>query len=251
MYLLNEALYSKKKYTFSHNNKHLLIILIICISNLNLISTNTKIELTKKELTNEEQFHFFNLLDQSQSKSKSQSNNNNKYTTYTINTINTNISNNSFLKPRFIQNEHNFTILKNNNPQNNKKISSNILIGLNNFKNSQYVGTIAIGTPPQKIEVIFDTGSSNFWITSKLCTDESCKKHTSYDHSLTKTYKDVGTHVEVEFGSGKVEGVFSKDTVYFGQIKIKDQEFGEIEREYGAIFSKLKFSGKILKILKI
>jgi len=114
---------------------------------------------------------------------------------------------------------------------------------LNNFKNSQYIGTLEIGTPPQIVDVIFDTGSSNFWITSCKCMDKACLKHKTYDSKKSKTHKKIGTHVEVEFGSGKVKGIFSKDTIKFGPLQVKNQQFGEILQEKGEIFKKLKFSG--------
>jgi hypothetical protein len=126
----------------------------------------------------------------------------------------------------------------------------NFLVYLTNYKNSQYVGTIAVGTPPQMIDVIFDTGSSNFWITSKDCTDPGCLIQKSFNPRESSTNKKIGTRVEVEFGSGKVEGVFCRDTVHFGPLKIPNQEFGEIMREEGEIFTKLKFSGNCLIIIR-
>lgn len=35
-------------------------------------------------------------------------------------------------------------------------------IKLKNYANTQYVGTVGIGNPPQYLDVIFDTGSANF-----------------------------------------------------------------------------------------
>ena len=37
---------------------------------------------------------------------------------------------------------------------------------VDNF-NTSYMGEIYVGTPPQKIRALFDTGSSNCWIFSE------------------------------------------------------------------------------------
>ena len=119
----------------------------------------------------------------------------------------------------------------------------NILMQLTNFKNSQYIGKLLVGNPPQLIDMIFDTGSSNFWITSSKCRDQPCLIQKSYNSNKSITYQKIGKRVEVEFGSGKVKGTFSEDTIRIGPLMIKNQQFGEILHENGAIFSKLKFSG--------
>lgn len=122
---------------------------------------------------------------------------------------------------------------------------SSVLLPLTNYKNTQYTGRISIGNPPQTIDVIFDTGSSNFWITSSLCKTSSCKLHKAYSHNQSSTSKLINdSRCEVEFGSGTIIGSFTEDTVRINNdIEIKSQAFGEIEEEKGDIFYKVKFSG--------
>lgn len=148
-----------------------------------------------------------------------------------------NLSTKSFLKPkatfpRFIESANS-----------TEKKLSNLLIKLTNFKDSQYVGYITIGSPPQMIPIIFDSGSSNFWVTSNKCTDPGCKMHASFNDVLSSTFSKLNNRVEVEFGSGIIEGSFGKDTVAVGPLVSENQEFGEIENEVGEIFTKLNFAG--------
>ena len=193
-----------------------LIIFLILFSS---VYTNLKIELRHEPKTENEQEEFFNLLETMQNSLKEKKN---------------------FLKPKI---KYQPRFISNEDLSDRKKLQT-ILLYLTNFKNSQYIGTISIGTPPQEIEVIFDTGSSNFWITSKNCLDTACLLHKSYNGQVSSTHKKIGTRVEVEFGSGKIEGVFAQDLVRVSSLVIEDQEFGEIEKEEGEIFNKLKFSGK-------
>lgn len=120
-------------------------------------------------------------------------------------------------------------------------------LNLKNYKNTQYTANIAIGTPPQEIPVILDTGSGNVWVNSALCESDYCKKNEHFfDRKLSSTFqKEKDLTLEIEFASGKVSGEFNKDTFYLGDIKIEHQRFGEIIKEEGDVFNDTKFGGII------
>ncbi len=117
------------------------------------------------------------------------------------------------------------------------------IIPLKNYKNTQYVGTIEIGNPPQEIPVIFDTGSGNLWVTSTLCKAFSCSSHVSYSRARSQKFKKIGLGVQVTFGTGKVSGEINQDQFTLGNLVVPNQKFGEILDEDGDVFSAGKFSG--------
>ena len=127
--------------------------------------------------------------------------------------------------------------------QKTQKTQKEVHLTLANIKNTQYIGKIGVGTPPQFINVIFDTGSTNLWVTSAKCLSKYCLNHESYNDSLSSTHQSLDIDLEVEFGTGIVKGVMSQDIISIGNIQIQNQIFAEIRNENGEVFKETKFSG--------
>lgn len=72
-------------------------------------------------------------------------------------------------------------------------------VNLQNYYNYNYVGTIKVGNPPQVFNTIFDSGSTNFWVFSKLCEGERLYSGTNnaYDPDRSSTYKPTNLACEV------------------------------------------------------
>jgi len=117
-------------------------------------------------------------------------------------------------------------------------------IVINDYMNSQYYGTISLGTPAQDFEVIFDTGSSDLWVCSSLC-GTSCGRHAKYNSKKSVTYIANGTSFDILYGSGPVSGFESVDKLTVGGLVVKDQVFAEVTDASGltAAFNVDKFDG--------
>jgi len=124
------------------------------------------------------------------------------------------------------------------------KIGGDGSIVINDYENSQYFGAITLGTPEQKFQVIFDTGSSDLWVASSQC-DDSCGRHSKYDASKSSTYIKNGTVFDIEYGSGPVSGYESADVMNMGGLVVKDQIFAEVTDAsgLGAAYKLGKFDG--------
>ena len=117
------------------------------------------------------------------------------------------------------------------------------LVPLTNYMDAQYFGEITLGTPPQKFNVIFDTGSANLWVPSSNCRSLACFNHSKYYSDKSSTYKKNGTEFAIRYGSGSVSGIISQDTLTVGNLAIKEQLFGETLKEPGLTFAFGKFDG--------
>ncbi|KAI7906915.1 aspartic peptidase domain-containing protein [Cokeromyces recurvatus] len=103
-----------------------------------------------------------------------------------------------------------------------------------------YYGEISVGTPPQKFNVVFDTGSADLWIVSTQCKSDICKNHGKFDYDASETYntlEDDDSSIHIFYGTGNMHGHLGEDTVRLcnNQIIIKNQVIADavtISREF-------------------
>ncbi|KAI9486452.1 MAG: aspartic peptidase domain-containing protein [Benjaminiella poitrasii] len=111
-----------------------------------------------------------------------------------------------------------------------------------------YYGEISVGTPSQKFNVVFDTGSADLWIVSSQCKSDICKNHKKFNYHASNTYNKIGSkeddtntsengNINIYYGTGSMNGHLGEDIVSLsdGRITIKNQVIADavtISREF-------------------
>jgi len=115
-------------------------------------------------------------------------------------------------------------------------------VSLTDVQDSEYFGEVLIGSPPQKFQVIYDTGSSNLWVPGKTCSN--CKKGTSrYESEKSAKYVKNGQSFAMQYGTGSCTGFLSSDDVVIGGATITNFTFGEVTKEAADVFGQAPFDG--------
>ena len=118
---------------------------------------------------------------------------------------------------------------------------------LHNYRDTQYYGSIDIGTPAQSFDVVFDTGSANLWVPSAGCQAAGCLTHSRFDGNASSTFQpgDSSSGLYIRFGTGEVAGRMSRDTVSCQGLTVSHQAFVEVTEERGFPFENYPFAGVV------
>ncbi|KAJ4871451.1 Eukaryotic aspartyl protease family protein [Raphanus sativus] len=126
-----------------------------------------------------------------------------------------------------------------------KKTNTNVgVISLNKFQDVIFYGRISVGTPPQNFDVVFDTGSSNFWVPSTSWSAKTTYPHQKFNAKASKTYhtRPGRKEYDIAYTSGALEGTLSKDNLMLGGITLEGQDFF-IGSKPDHFFTTVKFDG--------
>ncbi|KAK4072906.1 uncharacterized protein Triagg1_5583 [Trichoderma aggressivum f. europaeum] len=109
----------------------------------------------------------------------------------------------------------------------------------------KWYGELNVGTPPQTLTVVFDTGSSDLVIPSTQCdanpgctglrhrfAPEKSETFTSLNGSFRISYS-TGTGVAAS-GNVEIEGLISRDTIAVAGLQVQDFQFGLITNQSAA-----------------
>lgn len=117
-----------------------------------------------------------------------------------------------------------------------------------------YFGRVAVGTPPQEFQVVFDTGSGNLIVPGVDCPSDACQKHKRLDFHQSQTSKAVNCdgsevpsgaeadEITITFGTGSITGACMKDKICLGNVCTLGDLIVSTE-ESNQPFSSFKFDG--------
>ncbi|KFH63283.1 hypothetical protein MVEG_10693 [Podila verticillata NRRL 6337] len=87
---------------------------------------------------------------------------------------------------------------------------------------TEYYGSVSIGTPAQVVKLDFDTGSSDIWFPSTSCTTTACKAHTRFNTAKSSTYQNDGRKWTISYGDGSsASGTLGSDIVSVGGVSVR------------------------------
>ncbi|KAF8621751.1 hypothetical protein AX15_007544 [Amanita polypyramis BW_CC] len=91
-------------------------------------------------------------------------------------------------------------------------------------QDTEWAGSITIGTPPQSFLIDFDTGSSDLWVPSSKCASFVCAPKRKYNPTKSNTSRAQPGKFTIQYADGSmVQGAVFRDTVNVAGVKATGQ----------------------------
>ncbi|SAL95076.1 hypothetical protein [Absidia glauca] len=89
----------------------------------------------------------------------------------------------------------------------------------------EYVGTIGVGSPQVKFDMVLDTGSADIWVPAFPCF--TCGNHPLFMSISSSSYTPLFRRWSLSYFDGSyVGGVVGKDTLHIGELSHSNQTVG-------------------------
>lgn len=123
-------------------------------------------------------------------------------------------------------------------------ITSSAFIPLRSPSRMGFHGKLGIGTPVQHFNVLFDTGSAEFWVPSISCNVAQCRTRNQFDRRDSSTFAFSGyERFEIKYIKGNLQGDVGIDTVSVGKDQLIDHPFGLADYIAPKSFEEADFDG--------
>ncbi|KIY60860.1 acid protease, partial [Cylindrobasidium torrendii FP15055 ss-10] len=108
--------------------------------------------------------------------------------------------------------------------QDDRRRSTGTNLLVNQDTDSSFYGSLALGTPAVSYNIVFDTGSADFWIASSNCTS-GCENVPTFDPSSSSSFKSANQDFSITYGTGHASGTLATDVVQLAGFSVTDQVF--------------------------
>ena len=115
-------------------------------------------------------------------------------------------------------------------------------VRIRNYDEMQFFGELGVGTPPQLISVVFDTGSGHMIIKGAACTHCQGGDDPGYDRTKSSSYRKTDLPMGVHYSSGQVSGFEAHETISLAGYAAPDVLVSVAQSE-GSLFAGFHFDG--------
>jgi yapsin 1 len=99
-----------------------------------------------------------------------------------------------------------------------------------NIQNNKfyYSTSVKIGTPPQSVTLLVDTGSADTWVFTRQTRFQGTgtRPNSFFDPSQSSSFKSNGTSYTIQYGIGTSTGKWGTDNFGIGNVNVKSLSIG-------------------------